>query len=269
MRLRPPIGGLGLLMLNLLLHFAHGRPRAPGQPPRAFSVFCSRVGVHAWTLLAMASSGCELVLGDIPPDVLEQLDSGFDDLDEDELWFDASPAKPQHFEPEEPAAEVTPEAAQSDAPGNPALPRDDGCNKLWYLDHDGDGYGAGPAQLACQPPEHDWVDRAGDCADADALVFPGQKAFFDKAYLRADGVDSFDYDCSGTEQGNPSQALAPRCEMVRGPQCGAAGYTETPRGAKGVNPFCGSFVMEVCQSTLAVVFCKSSLQAVNTPYACR
>lgn len=42
----------------------------------------------------------------------------------------------------------------------------------WFVDADGDGYGAGEAESACEVPVGS-VDNAEDCDDADPLVFPG------------------------------------------------------------------------------------------------
>ena len=60
---------------------------------------------------------------------------------------------------------------------------DDNCNELiddgvanynWYLDGDGDGYGAGTPILDCESPGAGYVVTGGDCDDADPSVHPGQ-----------------------------------------------------------------------------------------------
>jgi len=66
----------------------------------------------------------------------------------------------------------------------------------WYLDGDGDGYGApGPSQLACdQPPG--FADNADDCDDGDADQYPG-----------ADEVcNGEDDDCDGAVDDNAVDA---------------------------------------------------------------
>ncbi len=58
---------------------------------------------------------------------------------------------------------------------------DEGVAPGWFLDQDGDGYGAGEAVLACEAPAQH-VAQDGDCQDADAGVHPG-------AVELCDGVD--------------------------------------------------------------------------------
>lgn len=71
----------------------------------------------------------------------------------------------------------------------------------WYLDQDGDGFGAsGPSDtLGCSstPPVvtgKKFVQNKTDCYDLNKDAFPGQTKFFTKH--RGDG--SFDYDCSSS-----------------------------------------------------------------------
>jgi hypothetical protein len=71
---------------------------------------------------------------------------------------------------------------------------------MWYLDKDGDGYGASGAsdKLSCSnvPPAplngKSFKTTKTDCYDANVEAFPGQTKFFNKH--RGDG--SFDYDCN-------------------------------------------------------------------------
>lgn len=73
----------------------------------------------------------------------------------------------------------------------------------WYLDQDGDGFGAKSSHdtLGCDnvapPPvdSHSFVTNADDCYDHNANARPGQKQYFTTD--RGDG--SFDYDCDGAE----------------------------------------------------------------------
>ena len=56
----------------------------------------------------------------------------------------------------------------------------------WYVDQDGDGFGAGDGTLACDAPSGT-VDLPGDCDDADGAIHPG-------AHEACDGHDE---DCDG------------------------------------------------------------------------
>ena len=44
---------------------------------------------------------------------------------------------------------------------------------LWFVDADGDGYGAGEADAACDPPTGQYVGRTGDCDDLSPASYPG------------------------------------------------------------------------------------------------
>jgi hypothetical protein len=69
---------------------------------------------------------------------------------------------------------------------------DEGVVPEWFLDEDGDGYGAGEPVEACQAPERH-AALGGDCQDADASVHPG-------AAELCDGVDQ-DCDAETAEVG--------------------------------------------------------------------
>jgi hypothetical protein len=60
---------------------------------------------------------------------------------------------------------------------------------VWYLDADGDGFGAGEGRLACTAPSGH-VEDGGDCDDSDSSVWPGA---VDEP---GDGVDQ---DCDGRD----------------------------------------------------------------------
>ena len=73
---------------------------------------------------------------------------------------------------------------------------DDDCNGLvddglafddYYLDGDGDGYGAGTPVNDCQSPGAGYVTQDGDCDDADANVNPGE----------SEVCNDVDDDCNG------------------------------------------------------------------------
>ena len=59
----------------------------------------------------------------------------------------------------------------------------------WFGDSDGDGYGAGPAQNACDAPSG-FVDNADDCDDTDPSIHPGAP--------EEDCTDPVDYNCDGS-----------------------------------------------------------------------
>ena len=65
---------------------------------------------------------------------------------------------------------------------------DDGVLSDWYLDMDGDGYGAGTAVEACSAPTSAYVASGDDCDDGDTAYSPGAAA----------GCDGEDYDCDGS-----------------------------------------------------------------------
>jgi hypothetical protein len=58
---------------------------------------------------------------------------------------------------------------------------DDGVHGLtsYYVDSDGDGYGAGELQASCEPPE-DRAEQAGDCDDSDPRTWPGAEELCDE-----------------------------------------------------------------------------------------
>lgn len=230
--------------------------------------------------LGLGGAACEFALGEIPPDTLERFDAGASVFDEpdggrDEPELEDDLAGEDELPSQVPAPRVDASAMEMD-PSTPEDPADDpqpntgDCAHpvAWYADQDGDGFGAGPAHPYCQRPGNAWSKTTGDCADNDPLVFPGQKAFFGAPFVRTNGTDSFDYDCSGKEEGNPSQSLEPRCETMPGPKCGASGYSKSTRTSSGANAYCGSRSVESCKSTITVVLCKSVVETVTAPYAC-
>jgi hypothetical protein len=231
-----------------------------------------------WLLAACvvnSTSGCELVLGGIPS--------------ESELW-DAN-ARPTELRPDggpthsddsqDPDSRESPDVSTSmdesvemdgagDGDGDGAQEPACSAATTWYADHDGDGYGTkADTQTGCPQPEGKWVADDGDCADDDPRVHPGQMAYFGEPYAGQAGNDSFDYDCSGNEDGDKSQALAPeRCKFLTFPSCGGSGYAPTSRTGNALNSYCGSLTKEACAPSVAVVLCESSTTTVTEPYGC-
>ena len=59
----------------------------------------------------------------------------------------------------------------------------------WYADADGDGFGAGEAQVSCEQPSGTVADST-DCDDASDAVYPGAP--------EDDCTDPVDYNCDGS-----------------------------------------------------------------------
>jgi hypothetical protein len=141
---------------------------------------------------------------------------------------------------------------------------------VWYADEDQDGYGD-PAQkrLACGAPAKS-AQQAGDCADHDDRVHPLQASYFGESYQRADGTASFDFDCSGVEEGVNGVAIAPgSCGLLALALCGGSGYALTSRSGANINRTCGSTTRQTCQAAaLGLLVCETVSEAVSEPYAC-
>ena len=72
-----------------------------------------------------------------------------------------------------------------------------GATVSYFLDADGDGFGAGEAQQGCVVPAGA-VQQDGDCDDADTAVFPGASdAWYDGVDADCAGNDDFDQDADG------------------------------------------------------------------------
>ena len=80
----------------------------------------------------------------------------------------------------------------------------------YYLDEDGDGFGAGDAVTICGPPGSNYVLAVGDCLDSDILVYDGAEIYVDcddDGYLDAVAVDACQYiaDNDGCVEGLPGK----------------------------------------------------------------
>ncbi len=59
----------------------------------------------------------------------------------------------------------------------------------WYVDGDGDGYGADDVAIeSCSAPSPEWIDQGGDCDDARAEVSPGEDEVCDEQDNDCDGL---------------------------------------------------------------------------------
>jgi len=140
----------------------------------------------------------------------------------------------------------------------------------WFPDADGDDFGRTAAQVsACAAPTSGkWVSKGGDCNDENASVFPQQKAYQSDGYPVSGGV-SFDYDCSGQEQIEPSQlGAAPACSGLALLNCAGSGFAKTDRTGPGVNPLCGSRTLVTC-AVKDALFCEGATTQMAEGVRCR
>jgi hypothetical protein len=147
----------------------------------------------------------------------------------------------------------------------------DGCARptVYYADKDKDGHGsAATSAVGCSPPATGtWVATATDCNDDDSRVHPGQAAYFAVGYRTASGSSSFDYDCSGSENEDPSQAKAPaNCGLLSLALCAGEGYAATARVGQGLSPYCGSSDWRICRG---VLLCENVTEVADEPFRCR
>ncbi len=146
-----------------------------------------------------------------------------------------------------------------------------GCAPVsWFPDSDGDGYGRSSGQVvACEPPTTGtWVRQGGDCDDDNGAVSPKETDFEPSGYTSASSSISFDYDCSGIEEPDPSQlGAAPNCASML-LSCTGSGFVATARSGPGVNSLCGSTSIVKC--TKVSLSCTSvvSVVAVSDGFRC-
>lgn len=135
-----------------------------------------------------------------------------------------------------------------------------GCEPLhkYYADADGDGFGAGAFVEACTQPAS-YVAVAGDCLDTNKAVHPGEAAYFTTGYAAPGGRTSFDYDCSGGEEGDPVLFVSKSCNPC------STGYGAAAP-ARGPNALCGSTIFNSCGAELTNV-CMTA--AAPAAYGCR
>jgi hypothetical protein len=164
-------------------------------------------------------------------------------------------------------------ADATDGAVDPLEASTDGCARptVYYEDKDRDRYGS-PARFisACSAPAGNWALNANDCKDDDSRVHPNQAAYFGKPYRTANGASSFDYDCSGTEEEDPSQDPAPaNCGLLSIALCAGSGYAKTERIGPGLSEYCGSADISICRAALAILICESVTEPAEEPFRCK
>ncbi len=240
-----------------------------------FSLFCpastSSAAVAAASVLLCMMSACQLVVGGSRASELDTVhapDSSVSTIDEREWdledatvgWLDAGPVGPVDSD-----AKSYPDAELPEVITDCAEPA------VWYADEDHDGFGdSEQKRLSCGIPAKS-SKEAGDCDDHDDRVHPLQASYFGEPYQRADGSASFDYDCSGTEEGVEGVATAPAsCGLLSPTLCAGSGYAITTREGPNILRVCGSKVRQTCQAAaLGLLVCEAITEAVAEPYACR
>ena len=188
--------------------------------------------------------------------------------------LDASVAPDASAEPDASTDPVEPDAGTS--PSEPdagaELDAGDACTEpaTWYEDQDGDTYGASAiTMVSCTKPAGDWATRGGDCADQLRAVHPGVTTYSGTPYPSSGGASSFDYDCSGAEDGNPALKLAPAdCSLLSVCEGGDPGYQPTGRSGSGLNAYCGSLATRSCAAALGLL-CQTVTGTARDPYGCR
>lgn len=118
---------------------------------------------------------------------------------------------------------------------------DEPASTEWFTDCDGDGFPPMDARMVvtCERPSEapdtcasgsgTWTSRRPisgvvDCYDENPDVYPLQYRYFDLPYRNAAGVDSYDYNCSGSQEPEYGDSATPAeepCTSVPRVGCGA------------------------------------------------
>lgn len=195
---------------------------------------------------------------------------GASDVDADAGDADASDADDDDAGDADPDDAGDEDDAGADADESDASDGDACSPSTWYRDDDGDGWGGEDSVEGCAPPPTGtWVKKGGDCHDGDKNVHPGQTSYFATAYTKPgiNPVESFDYDCNGSEkvEGTPAKSDG-TCSLLSG-LCSGSGYLapSPKRTGAGVDPYCGSTVYFTCSLGVG---CTSST-TTKPPIRCR
>lgn len=102
----------------------------------------------------------------------------------------------------------------------------------WYRDMDMDGYGREDDTVCTEAAPSGYVDRGGDCCDANSDVRPSQTSWFLAPYVCPGS--SFDYNCDGVEAPRvdiPACGSVPGCATyLTEPTCEADPYGTSTKG---------------------------------------
>ena len=176
------------------------------------------------------------------------------------------------------------DAADADSDSRSDAPSADSCQPIaYYKDEDSDGFGkTTETVLACFPPPGKWSVLSGDCRDDLPNVKPYSMGSPDPPQYSGTGYSdngkpqgiSFDYDCTGAEEADPTNSYPaePDCPNIL--NCSGVGYiaVNPPRTGAGINPRCGSVTLKRCQVLLAEgapALCNVTMEATTIPYRCR
>jgi hypothetical protein len=147
-----------------------------------------------------------------------------------------------------------------------------GCSaSKWYADSDADQFGDDTqTTIACTPPAGHWVLLGGDCNDGNADVHPATSsnpvAFHGSGYANTAGQESFDYDCSGNEDGDPSQQEIAACSGLTACDQGVQGYVaRSDRAGASIDSYCGSTTTVTCSKLLNLLICGEASRATSQP----
>jgi hypothetical protein len=148
---------------------------------------------------------------------------------------------------------------------------------MWYVDADQDGYGSSTMApiSSCIPPPGHFTKVGDDCDDSNDMVHPQLTAaeiqYFAKPYQTPGGTDSFDYDCSGKEDGDPGQTkAASSCPALTLGSCGGSGYRPVSTGNRvAANAYCGSTTYRTCVNTAGVTCSAQDNSNFSEAYRCK
>jgi hypothetical protein len=157
---------------------------------------------------------------------------------------------------------------------------DTACSEpiTYYTDNDSDGFGTSlnPTISCTPPPGNKWSVLPGDCRDdlpnvkPYTMGAPNPPLYSGVGYADAgkpQGV-SFDYDCSGAEEADPSNSAGgePNCALLN---CNGVGYAAVnpARTGTGIDPRCGSTTLHRCNGN--ILNCLVLTEVSTEPYRCR
>ena len=151
---------------------------------------------------------------------------------------------------------------------------------VYYRDQDGDGFGTdNTITTSCVAPGNGWSTMAGDCRDDLSSVKPFQSGWPNPPQYSGTGYAdpvkpqgvSFDYDCTGTETGDPSNPFGPVPNCGGLLNCDGAGYlpANPARTGPGINTLCGSTTLQRCNGKLLGNCGLLPPEVTSIPYRCR